>query len=185
MVHLLLGDGFEEAEALVTADVLRRGGVELQLLGLGKIRAQGSHGVTVVCDNEVEKISLADGDMVVAPGGMGGVSAIEQNQAAVSLIREAAENETTWLAAICAAPALLARLGVIGAGNRAVCYPGMEGALTEAGAEACMDQSTVTDGRLITGRGPGSAFDFGLTILAALKGIQTAESVRGDLHYSK
>ena len=78
---------------------------------------------------------------------------------------------------------MLARYGLIGKGRRAVCYPGMEGAIVEAGATACMDQSVVVDGRLITGRAPGSSFDFALALLTALRGEQAAQEVRAALHY--
>jgi len=184
MVYILLGEGFEEAEALVTADVLRRGGVPTALTGVdGSAAVAGAHGITVAVDTGAADVRLQAGDMVVLPGGMGGVASIEGSAAAMSLARQASEDGGIWLAAICAAPALLARAGLAGRGRRAVCYPGMEGDLTAAGVEACMDRSTVEDGKLITGRGPGAAFDFGLALLRALKGPKAAQAVQADLHY--
>ncbi len=183
MVYILLGDGFEEAEALVCADVLRRGNVGVTLLGVAGRTVTGSHGIVVTADAAAEGVALARGDMVVLPGGMGGVDSIEKSAAAMKLVRAAAEDEQCWLCAICAAPTLLARAGILGAGRHAVCYPGMEGELTAAGVTAHMERSTVNDGRLITGRGPGSAFDFALALLTALRGSDAAESVRAGLHY--
>lgn len=86
-----------------------------------------------------------------------------------------------WLAAICAAPAMLARRGLLPAGARAVCYPGMEGELVDAGVVPCMDCPAVRDGRLITGRAPGAAYEFALALLAALAGEDTARRVRADM----
>lgn len=181
MVYILLGEGFEEAEALVTADVLRRGDVDVSLVGIGGAAVRGAHGICVQADMAVEDAKPSGGDMVVLPGGMGGVQSIEGSAPAMALARQAAADEEMWLCAICAAPAMLARKGLLGRGVHAVCYPGMEGALTAAGATAEMDRSAVTDGRLITGRGPGAAFEFGLALLSALKGEQTAERVRKEM----
>ena len=183
MVYILLGTGFEEMEALVTADVLRRGNVPLSLSGIGCENITGSHGITVVCDTTVEAVSLSAGDTVVLPGGMGGVNSIEESETAMALIREAADRDDLYLAAICAAPTLLARKGIIGPGQQAVCYPGMESMLTDAGAEAPMDRPAVVCGRLITSQAPGTAYDFALTLLAVLTDEATAHSVRTDLHW--
>lgn len=183
MIYILLGDGFEEAEALCAADVLRRGGADVSLTGLERRTVAGSHQISVIADTVAEDVELSAGDMVVLPGGLGGVESIEKSGAAMELIRRAGTAEDMWLCAICAAPTLLARAGLIGEGTKAVCYPGMEGELTAVGAVALMDQSVVQDGRLITGRAPGSAFDFALKLLEALKGEEAARSVRAGLHY--
>lgn len=182
MVYILLAPGFEEAEALVPADLLRRAGVLVALTGVGGEFVTGSHNIQVVADTVVEKVCLEPGDMVVLPGGPG-VSALERSEPALALIRQAAQREDLWLAAICAAPALLSRMGLL-AGCRAVCYPGMEGDLSGHGAVPQMDLSAVRDGKFLTGRAPGSAFDFGLALVEALAGGQTAARVRGETHYS-
>lgn len=183
MVYILLGNGFEEAEALVTADVLRRGNVPVTLTGIGGLSVTGGCGITVLADAPVEGVSLSAGDMVVLPGGMGGVASIEGSAPAMALVRRAAEDSAVWLCAICAAPTLLARAGLLPAGAHAVCYPGMEGLLAEAGAVPCMDRAAVRDGMLITGKGPGTAYDFGLALLEALAGPETAQAVQSGLHY--
>lgn len=183
MVYILLGAGFEEAEALVTADVLRRGSLPVTLAGIGGEYITGSHSIIVRADRPVEEVVLKAGDMVVLPGGMGGVASMEGSAAAMALIRQAAQDTELWLAAICAAPTLLARAGALPKGARCVCYPGMEGELSAAGAVPAMDRPTVTQGRLITGKGPGAAFDFGLALLEALAGPDAAAQVRAGLHY--
>ena len=183
MVYILLGAGFEEAEALVTADVLRRADLPVSLAGIGGEYVAGSHGITVRADAAVEDVVLSDGDTVVLPGGMGGVASMEGSGAAMALIREAAHGDSLRLAAICAAPTLLARAGLLERGARCVCYPGMEGELSAAGAVPQMDRSTVVDGNLITGRGPGAAFDFGLKLVEVLAGADTARAVAAGLVY--
>lgn len=183
MVYILLGEGFEEAEALVTADVLRRGAVPVTLAGIGGELVTGSHSIAVQADRPVEEVVLEQDDMVVLPGGMGGVASIEHSQPAMALVRRAAEDPELWLAAICAAPTLLARAGLLPAGAPCVCYPGMEGELARAGAVPAMDRPAVTHGKLITGKGPGTVFDFGLALVEALAGAGTAAEVRAALHY--
>jgi len=185
MVYVLLGEGFEEAEALVTVDVLRRGEVPVTLTGVsGSAPVTSAHNVTVTVDAAADSVRLQPGDMVVLPGGMGGVASIEASAPAMALIREAARQDGVWLAAICAAPTLLARAGLLPKGVPAVCYPGMEGELSAAGAVPQMDRPTVTHDRLITGRAPGAAFDFGLTLLTALRGEAAARAVQAGLHYT-
>ena len=181
MIYILLGTGFEEAEALVTADVLRRANLPVSLVGIGGESVTGSHNITVRADIAAEDVALSEGDVVVLPGGMGGVASMEGSGAAMALTREAAEKYR--LAAICAAPTLLARAGLLPKGARCVCYPGMEGELSAAGAVPEMDRSTVVDGNLITGRGPGSAFDFGLTLVEVLAGTDAARAVAAGLVY--
>ena len=184
MVYILLGAGFEEAEALVTADILRRAGLPVSLAGIGGSAIAGSHNIVVQADLPVEAVTPVPGDMVVMPGGMGGVTSMEQSPAAMALIAQAHADPEVWLAAICAAPTLLARAGLIGSGTYAVCYPGMEGELSAAGAIPVMDRSVVTQGKLVTGRAPGSAFDFGLALVEVLSGTAAADQVRAGLHYA-
>ena len=184
MIYILLGKGFEEAEALVTADVLRRANLPVSLAGIGGEYVTGSHNIGVRADIAVEDVALSNGDTVVLPGGMGGVASIEGSEAAMALIRRAAhEDGCLRLAAICAAPTLLARAGLLRPGVHAVCYPGMEGELSAAGAVPQMDRSTVVDGNLITGRGPGAAFDFGLKLVEVLAGADAARTVAAGLVY--
>lgn len=181
MVYILLAPGFEEAEALVPADVLRRGGVSVALVGLFGGSVTGSHGVTVVTDTEADQVNLVPGDMVMIPGGPG-YARVPESKTALSLIRQAAADESMWVSAICAAPTVLADMGLL-VGKNAVCYPGMEDLLIAGKAIPHMDCSVVRDGRFITGRAPGSAFDFALTLTEILAGKDTADRLRKDMHY--
>lgn len=183
MVYVLLGNGFEAIEALAAVNTLRRGAADVMMVGIGGMTVSSSHHIQVIADVAVEDVKLAAGDMLVLPGGLGGVASIEGSESAMALVRQARADASVWLCAICAAPTLLARAGLIGEGDRAVCYPGIEGEMTAVGVTACMDQSVVTDGKLITGRAPGSAYDFGLKLLEAVKGAEVSEQVRSDMHY--
>ena len=171
MVYILLAPGFEEAEALVPADLLRRANIETALVTITGEPVPGAHGVTVTADISLEDVDLSKADMVVLPGGGPGYKNLGADPRVERLVKEAAEREL-WVAAICAAPTLLGRWGLL-EGKQAVCYPGMEEGLTGA----------VTDGRIITGRAAGSAFDFGLALIEALEGKGAAEQVSRGIYY--
>ena len=179
MVYILLAPGFEEAEALVPADLLRRAGVEVALASLGEDTVTGSHQIAVKADTDLEGVDLCRAEMIVLPGGLAGVRNLGDHPAVAALIQEAVDREL-WIAAICAAPTLLGRWGHL-KGRRAVCYPGMEGQLT--GAQPVPDAQVVRDGRIITGQAAGAAFLFGLELVSALKGPDKAREVAHAVHY--
>ena len=178
MVYILLAPGFEEAETLVPADMLRRAGIETALVSLDGASVPGSHGITVTADTILDKLDLSKADMVVLPGGPGHKN-LGKDPRVEQLVRESA-GQGRWVAAICAAPTLLGGWGLL-EGKDAVCYPGMEAGLT--GAQAKMDLSVAVDGRIITGRAAGSAFDFGLKLVEVLAGKETADKIRSGIHY--
>ena len=177
MVYILLAEGFEEAEALVPADLLRRAGVQVSLTGVSGQTVVGAHGISVNCDLMVDQVKRDDMELLVLPGGLPGVTNIGANEAAVELIHFAADSGC-YLAAICAAPSLL--LGPMGIlnGRKAVCYPGMKD--TMEGADTQEGRSVVVDGTVITGEGPGAAVDFGLKLVEVLKGADIAKQVAHD-----
>lgn len=181
MVYIILGQGFEETEAIVPGDILRRGEVELKYASVGSLDVTGAHNITVTADMAVKDIQLAKGDMIVLPGGLGGVESIEASAEAMDLIKQA-HDKGLQIAAICAAPRILAGLGLI-RGKRVTHYPGMEDQMGDCTTN--VDESTVTDGKIITGRAPGAAIDFALALLTELKGKAVAEAVRSDFVYDK
>lgn len=179
MVYILLAPGFEEAEALVPADLLRRAEIETALVSITGEPVPGSHGITVTADTDLDGVDLSKADMVVLPGGGPGHKNLGKEPRVERLVEEAAE-KGLWVAAICAAPTLLGKWGLL-TGKEAVCYPGMEDGLT--GAQARMDRGFVVDGKIITGRAAGSVFDFGLALVEALAGKEEADKVRHGIHY--
>lgn len=179
MVSILLAEGFEEAEALVPADLLRRAGAEVALTGVTGRTVAGGHGISVVCDITVDEINPDQLELVVLPGGLGGVEGILNSESALELVQEAAVRGK-WVAAICAAPTILAQLGLLD-GRAAVCYPGMEDQMSPAAVRP--GQRVVQDGPFITGEAAGSAFDFGLKLVEVLRGAEAAAQVRDAVHY--
>ena len=111
MVYMILGTGFEPMEAIAPCDILRRGGVEVQLAGIGGTLIEAGHGVRVQADCRVEDLKLASTDMVILPGGLGGVHSILACDTAMNFIRLAYE-DGKYIAAICAAPTILAQLHI-------------------------------------------------------------------------
>ena len=180
MVYIILGKGFEPMEAVAPCDILRRGGVEVQFAGIGGTLIEGGHGICVQADCRVEDMKLGRTDMVILPGGLGGVQSILGCETAMNFIRLAYENQK-YVAAICAAPSILAKLGITD-GRKATCYPGFEPKMGSAVMQSC---GAVRDGTVITGRAAGSSEEFGLLLLEALKGKAAAEKVAGEIVYSR
>lgn len=180
MVYILLAPGFEEMEALVPADLLRRAGLEVALTTVGPALVPGGHNITVQADLTLDQVTLKAGDMVVLPGGGIGVENLAACPGVETLVRRAAADELVWLAAICAAPTLLARWGLL-TDKKAVCYPGMEDQLT--GAIPQQGVSLVQDGKVITAQGPGAAFDFGFYLVKTLAGAAREQEVRHGTYY--
>lgn len=173
MVYVILGKGFEEMEALAPVDILRRGGVEVKTAGIGGKEIVGAHGITVEADITVEEICVRGMEMIVLPGGLGGVHSILGSDAALSAVQRAWKGGR-FVAAICAAPTVLATLGITD-GKQATCYPGME---NQMGSAQMTGLPVVRDGSLICGQAAGAAVPFGLALLAALKGEEAAEKIR-------
>ena len=178
MVYILLAPGFEESEALVPADLLRRAQVEVALVGVEGLAVSGSHGIRVLADLTLEQAEAASCQLLVLPGGLAGVAALGRSQAARDFIR-AVHSLGRPLAAICAAPTLLASLGLLD-GLAATCYPGMEDQLSGARAADVPVAETET---VITGRAAGASFDFALALVERLRGPQVRQDVQNAVHY--
>ncbi len=159
MMIILLGKGFEEIEALTTVDLLRRAGLDVKTAGIGGRGVVGGHGIAVEADLCVEDV-VDPPELLILPGGLGGVASIENSVKAMGLVqRQLLEGHP--LAAICAAPSVLGKRGWAD-GKRVTCYPGFE---TQMGKAVCVDAPVVVDGALITGRSAGVAIPFALAIV--------------------
>ena len=176
MVYVLLGTGFEETEAIAPIDLLRRAGIPVLTVGLNGKTVYGGHGIGVEADITVDELDLTDLEMIVLPGGLGGVASIRACAPAMDAIRFAHENGK-FTAAICAGPTVLADLGITD-GKQAVCYPGCESGM---GSALLGDRAAVRDGQLITGTSAGCAIPFGLALIAALKGEDAAKAVQAQI----
>ena len=173
MVYVLLGTGFEETEAIAPLDLLRRAGVQALTVGLNGKTVYGGHGIGVEADILLEEIDLTQLEMIVVPGGLGGVASVRASQKAMDAIDFAWKNGK-FVAAICAGPTVLADQGIPD-GLQAVCYPGCEGNMGSARIDP--NAPCIRDGNLITGASAGCAVAFGLALVAALKGEDAANRV--------
>ena len=176
MVYILLAEGFEEAEAMIPADLLRRAGLPVSLVGLNAATVAGGHGIAVAADLTLEQVVLSSQDMLLLPGGKGGVESMQMDLFALALIQKA-HTVGCYLAAICAAPTLLAHLGLLDR-RSAVCYPGMEGGMDGA---IPLQRNCVVDGHIITACGVGGALDFGCALVSALCGEEKARRIAADV----
>ena len=173
MVYMLLGTGFEETEAIAPLDLLRRAGVEVMTVGINGKIVYGSHKIGVEADIELGEMDLTDLDMIILPGGLGGVASARASKEAMDALAFA-WNNGKYVAAICAGPTVLADLGITD-GKNATCYPGCEGGM--GSALMAENAACVTDGKLITGTSAGCAIPFGLALVEALRGRETAEAI--------
>ena len=186
-VYIFLANGFEEIEALATLDVLRRGGVDVKTVSVLYDKfVTGSHKTTVVADMtygefkvEVQLDGTDESDVMIFPGGMPGTRNLAENGEIINFMRlHYAEGGA--VAAICAAPGLVVSQLPSLQGKHFTCFDGFEDAPVARGG-IYEKKPAVRDGNLITGRGAGCAVEFGLAILAHLKGEEAAAAVRHSL----
>lgn len=179
MVYLLLEDGFEMCEALTPVDILRRGGVDVATVGVTKTEVTSSHGVTVCADKEFSEISLDEMEMLIIPGGQPGVDNLWENEEVRALVSSVREKNIP-IAAICAAPIILARLSILD-GKTAVCYPSCSDELGKS--DFIGGAGVARDGDIITGRAAGDAFDFAFEILGFLRGEEAVKKIKSAVCY--
>jgi len=183
VIAVLLADGFETVEALAPVDILRRAGLDVKLVGVTGKNAVSSQGVTVVADIGLSELKMSELEMLFLPGGGIGVDNLRASCVVLELV-QTAHREGKWLAAICAAPVLLAEAGLL-EGKRTVCYPSMREELKSCGALLSEDETVVRDGKLITGQAAGCSFEFGFALLEALRGRQEAEKIMEAMFWEK
>jgi 4-methyl-5(b-hydroxyethyl)-thiazole monophosphate biosynthesis len=176
MVYLFLANGFEEIEALAPLDLLRRAGVEVTTVGIGSDVITGSHGITVHADIPDGLYADNAPEMVILPGGMPGSKHLDESRT-VDVALKAALRADAFIAAICAAPMVLGHRGIL-AKKEAICFPGFEKEL--AGAKIS-EKRVVRDGKIITAAGMGVAVEFGLALVAALRGEDAATKLRAAI----
>lgn len=172
-VYMFLADGFEQTEALAPVDVLRRGGVDVVTVSISdSLWVESSHGVTVSADAMFDEINLDDADLLMLPGGMPGSVNLDMH-AGVRSALTAHASVGKMIGAICAAPMVLGRLGLL-KGKAATCYPGFEKYLD--GATYTADLVTVC-GNITTGKGPAASLPYAYSLLSQLVGTEKAQEV--------
>ena len=180
-VAVVFADGCEEVEGLSIVDVLRRLGIECDMVGLTKKIINGNHHIKLTCDKVVDH-SLLDYDLVAFPGGMTGSANLRDNQKLRDLMVKRHE-EHKWDAAICAAPRALSRYGILAEANY-TCAPGIKEQIQKDEPSGHSSENiTVTDKKhkILTSRGPATAWAFAYTIAEVL-GVNT-KRLKHDMLY--
>ena len=176
MIAVLLADGFEEMEALVPLDMLRRAGLDARLAGVAGKIAVGSHGIAVVCDLTADEVDPDTVSLAIFPGGMPGSLNLDKAEFTDTVISSVIRRGGR-LAAICAAPLVFGHRGLL-EGKRATCYPGFEKELIGA---TVTDRSVVTDGNITTARGAGVALAFAKEIITLICGKDKADELSAGI----
>jgi len=178
-VLLPLAEGFEEVEAVALIDVMRRGGIEVRVVyledELHTDLVTGANGITIKADMSIKNIISDDFDMMVLPGGFAGTYAMAENTRVIELVKEFKSKKI--IAAICAAPLVFKKAGVLGSDY--TCYPGAKDEINHPGYRE--DKKVVTDGNVMTSRGPGTALCFGLAIVERLVGAESMQAVKDGM----
>lgn len=180
-VYLFFAEGTEEVEALTVVDILRRVGIDTHIVSITNEKmVTGAHGIKVTADMLEEEVDYKEAAMLVLPGGLPGAYNLAEHQGLAEGIMEQYRAGKP-LAAICAAPLVYGRLGIMN-GVKATCYPGFEEELQGA---ICTSALVEEDGQFITGKGPAAAFEFGYTIATKLIGEDKVRQVRDGMLYSE
>ena len=176
--YVFAAEGFEELELIAPVDILRRGGVQVRIVGVTGDAVTGSHGITLRADCACGDVELQADDCVILPGGLPGVTNLQASNDVEILLAKAVRSGLT-VGAICAAPSILQRRGYL-AGRQFTCYPGFaDAALTGT----YLADSVVCDGQFVTAEGAGAALAFGKALLARLKGKNEAERVLSSMMF--
>ena len=176
-----MAEGFEEIELIAPADILRRLGVSVTLAGVGGSTVRGAHGICLHADQLLDAVSAEEYNAVIVPGG-GAAWALAKNQRVLQLLRDMhAARPNKLIAAICAAPMVLAAAGVLSREQQVTCYPLPE-VMQAVSAVATLTQAPVVRGEhLVTGMGPACALDFGFAVGAELVGADQVSQLRRDM----
>ena len=175
-VLIPLAQGCEEIEAVTAIDILRRAGVEVVSAGLDAQPVRASRGTVIIPDTTLEAALKHEYDMVVLPGGQPGSNNLKADARILELVQRMAQ-QGKYVAAICAAPSVLATAGLLD-GKRATSFPGALDAFPQVQQQQA---AVVEDGKLITSRGPGTAMDFALILVERLLGKAKRQEVEAEL----
>lgn len=173
-----LAQGCEELEAITIIDLLRRAGIEVVTAGLDDKPVRASRGTVLIPDASLAQVLTHSFDMIVLPGGLPGADHLNADPRIHQLLTSMAA-EQKYTAAICAAPKVLARAGLL-RGRRATSYPGAIPEDDLAGVQY-LEQAVVVDDKIITSRGPGTAMDFALELIEKLAGRARRDEVEKGL----
>lgn len=168
-----LAQGFEEIEAVVIIDVLRRADLDVTVVSItDELEVIGAHSIKITADQLFEDESFNDHDMIVLPGGIPGAVNLKNHTGLQNQILNF-HKKGKPLGAICAAPLVFGSLGILG-NQTATCYPGFEEQLLGAKTKG---KNVELSGKIVTGKGAGVAIEFALKIVEMLKGKELADEL--------
>jgi 4-methyl-5(b-hydroxyethyl)-thiazole monophosphate biosynthesis len=171
-----LANGFEEIEAISIIDICRRGQIDVIVAGVDDKTAMGAHNIPIVTDCLITDVNVDDLDMIVLPGGWGGTEALASNATVQSILKQMKQSNK-HIAAICAAPYALDAAGVLS--DNYTCYPSIENKIRMQGYDKNTD--TVTDGKVMTSQGVGTAICFALEIIKTLQGNDKYQQIKQEI----
>ncbi|AHH08592.1 DJ-1/PfpI family protein [Borrelia anserina] len=174
-VAVVLANGFEEIEAIIPVNILRRGGVDLKLISLNDDRVvAGARGVTFWADEKISDCSADDFDLIILPGGIPGATNLFESKYLDNILKNM-NLQGKFIAAICASPAVvLSAKGLLGS-NKFTCYPGFEKGVIDG---EFVDEDVVISNNFITSKGVGTAFEFAFALLKIIRGEKVLEDVK-------
>ncbi len=184
MIYIFLADGFEECEALVPLDLMRRAKIEVETVSVNKTtEVIGGHNISINADRTAKNLlrDIGDGENfegIILPGGLAGANRLDE-EAVVDSVLSVALLQDKLIAAICAAPFILGKRGYL-RNKKAICYPGFENQLLEA---VITDTGAVRDGNIITAKSAGYSFEFSYELIRYIKGLDAADQVFSAVYY--
>lgn len=173
---VLIADGSEEMEIVITVDVLRRAQWDVTTASVDDTTITASRGVRLLADQSLESVDAGAYDILVIPGGMGGVERLMSEEAVLDTVRHFQGN-ARWIGAICAGPLVLQAAGIL-EGKLVTSHPSVREQLT---VPRTSDNRVVVDGLLVTSQGPGTAFEFALKMIELLESTEAAQAVAAGL----
>ncbi len=171
-----LAQGLEEIEAITGIDVLRRAGVEVTTVSLDDLKVKGAHNIVIVADKSIDEINVDEFDGILLPGGMPGSTNLRDDERVINMV-EALNESGKLVSAICAAPIVLERAGVL-KGKKATSYPGFGEEMLSCNY---VDDRTVVDSNIITGKGPGAALEFAFEVVNYFVGEKMVNKLKGEM----
>jgi 4-methyl-5(b-hydroxyethyl)-thiazole monophosphate biosynthesis len=178
-IKVLIAKGFEETEAIVLIDLLRRAGYNLKTVSITDDNiVEGGHGIKIITDSTLNKENFDEADMLLLPGGGGGVANLSANDKVLTLVKKF-YHANKYIAAICAAPIVLDKAGIL-KGKTITCYPSEEKNINDA---KVIHDKVVVDGKLITSRGVGTAIDMGLKIIEVVSSKKASNDLKEKIVY--
>lgn len=184
MVYLFLADGFETIEALTVVDMVRRAKIDIETVSIMDTKqVVSAHQIPVTADRMLGEVVDQEADMYVFPGGIPGTPNLRANETLMEMLQKQYDADK-YIAAICAAPALIfENLGYL-KGKKATCYPSFDEQLVSGGVEL-NPVGAVIDGNIITGRAMGTAIDFASAIISVLDSKEKAQEIEDAIVYKK